>query len=138
MAVCARAVDIGARTFGLCMGGVGDDGESSREIRPRVAKFGSNPMSAARPLGLGNGEIVEGFHGSGRCGLVTSPSPRSLSANSNRPRQRNKKASASRGRSPSRGAEVETIDRGAEKESSTTSMHPSRSVLYHIPPGRLW
>jgi hypothetical protein len=37
-------------------------------------------------LGLGNGEVVKGFYGSGRGGLVTPPSPRSLSADSNRPR----------------------------------------------------
>jgi hypothetical protein len=52
-------------------------------------------------LGMGNGEIVKGFHGSGRGGLVTPPSPRSLSADSNRPRQRRKKVSGSRGRSAS-------------------------------------
>ena len=42
-------------------------------------------------LGLGNCEIVKGFHRSRRGGLVTPLSPRSLSADSNRPRQRRKK-----------------------------------------------
>jgi hypothetical protein len=42
-------------------------------------------------LGLGNGEIVKGFHGSGHGGLITPPSPCSLSADLNRLRQRRKK-----------------------------------------------
>jgi hypothetical protein len=81
-------------------------------------------------LGMGNGEIVKGFHRSGRGGLVTPPSPRSLSADLNRPRQRRKKVSGSRGRSASRGTEVETIDRGAESKSNTTSTHPSLDQPY--------
>ena len=81
-------------------------------------------------LGMGTGEIVKGFHGSGRGGLVTPPSPRSLSADSNRPRQRRKNVSGSQGRSASRGTEVETIDCGAESESNTTSTHPSLDRPY--------
>jgi hypothetical protein len=82
-------------------------------------------------LGLGNGEVVKGvFHGSssGRGGLVTPPSPRSLSADSNRPRQRRKRASSSRGRG--RSTSIEVIDRGAESESSTTSTHASLGRPY--------
>jgi hypothetical protein len=67
-------------------------------------------------LGLGNGEVVKGFHGSGRGGLVTLPNPRSLSVESNRPRQRSKKT---------RGAEMGSIDCGAESESNTISVYPS-------------
>jgi hypothetical protein len=71
-------------------------------------------------------------------GLVTPPSPRSLSADSNRPRQRRRRSSSSRargrGRSSSRergGGEGEGIDRGAESECSTTSsMHPSLGRPY--------
>ena len=81
-------------------------------------------------LGMGNGEIVKGFHGSRCGGLVTPPSPHSLSADSNRLRQRRKKVSGSRGRSALRGTEVETIDRGAESESNTTSTHPSLDQPY--------
>jgi hypothetical protein len=78
--------------------------------------------------------------GSGTGGLVTPPSPRSLSADSNRPRQQRRRT-GSRGRSSSRGevrggtdrvrAELEVIDRGAESESSTTSStHPSLGRPY--------
>jgi len=80
--------------------------------------------------GLGNGDVMKGFHSNGRGGLVTPPSPRSLSADSNRPRQRKKRSNSrrARGRSTSRGGEgveTEVIDRGAESESSTTSStHP--------------
>ena len=64
------------------------------------------------------------FHGNGKGGLITPPSPRSLTTDSNGPRQR-KKGSCSgraRGRSTSRGegAEPEVIARGVESESSTT------------------
>ena len=38
--------------------------------------------------------------------------------------------SGSRGRSALRGTEVETIDRGAESESNTTSTHPSLDQPY--------
>jgi hypothetical protein len=69
--------------------------------------------------------------------LVTPPSPRSLSADSNRPRQRRKRSSSSwaRGRSTSRGGveEVEPMDRGAESESSTTSMHLSLGQRPYTP-----
>jgi hypothetical protein len=54
-------------------------------------------QQASRPLGLGNGEVVKGFHGSGRGGLVAFPSPRSLSTDWNRPRQRSSPSRA-RGR----------------------------------------
>jgi len=73
---------------------------------------------------MGNGDVVKGFHwSSGRGGLVTPPSPHSLSADSNRPRWRRKRSSSSwgRGRSASRGAvDVDHVDCGAE-----TSTHPS-------------
>ncbi|KIM79867.1 hypothetical protein PILCRDRAFT_823052 [Piloderma croceum F 1598] len=85
----------------------------------------------AQALGLGNGEIVKGgFHGSssGRGGLVTPPSPRSLSADSNRPRQRRKRTSSSRGRG--RSTSIDVIDRGAESESSTSSTHASLGRPY--------
>jgi len=65
---------------------------------------------------------------SGRGGLVTPPSPRSLSADSNRPRQRRKRTSSSRGRG--RSTSIEVIDRGAESECSTTSTHPSLGRPY--------
>jgi hypothetical protein len=54
-------------------------------------------------------------------GLVTPPSPRSLSVDSNTARQRKKRSSSSRarGKSNSRGWEV-VDDRGAESESSMT------------------
>jgi hypothetical protein len=75
---------------------------------------------------------VKGFHGSGREGLITPPSPRSLSADLNRPRQRRKRSSSRAGaRSSSRGGEV-VDDRGAEDKSSTTSLstHPSLGPPY--------
>ena len=78
-------------------------------------------------LGMGNGD-VKGFHGGSgssgaRGGLVTPPSPRSLSADSNRPRQRRKRSSSGRGRGRSAGS----VDAGVESEcsTSTTSTHPS-------------
>lgn len=78
---------------------------------------------------MGNGDVVKGFHwSSGRGGLVTPPSPRSLSADSNRPKRRRKRSSSSRGsgRSTSHGAvDVDHVGRGAESESSMTSTHPS-------------
>jgi hypothetical protein len=93
-------------------------------------QFQQQQQRASQPLGMGNenGEVVRGFRGRGRGGLVTPPSPRSLSADSNRPRQRMKTSSSSRarGRSSSTGGEV--IDDGvALSESSTTSLstHPS-------------
>jgi uncharacterized phage infection (PIP) family protein YhgE len=103
-----------------------------------AAKFDAGLASLAvlqqqhtQALGLGNGEVVKGvFHGgsSGRGGLVTPPSPRSLSADSNRPRQRRKRASSSWGRG--RSTSIEVIDRGAESESSTTSTHASLGRPY--------
>jgi hypothetical protein len=80
---------------------------------------------------LGNGEVVkEGFHrsSSGREGLVTPPSPRSLSTDSNRQRQRRKRTSSSRGRG--RSTSIEVVERGAESESSTTSTHASLGRPY--------
>jgi hypothetical protein len=62
-------------------------------------------MPAARPR-TWSGEVVKRFHGSGHGGLVTQPSPRSLSKDSNRPRQSKKKTNASRDRSTSQGAEM--------------------------------
>jgi hypothetical protein len=52
---------------------------------------------------VGNGDIMKGFHhqqgsSSGQGGLVTPPSPRSLSANLKRQRQRWKRTSASHAR----------------------------------------
>jgi predicted nucleic acid-binding Zn-ribbon protein len=47
---------------------------------------------------LGNGNVK---HSAGSGGLVTPPSPRSLSSDSNRPRHRRKRSSSSRGRSRS-------------------------------------
>jgi hypothetical protein len=80
--------------------------------------------------------------GSGTGGLVTPPSPRSLSANSNRPWQQRR--TGLRGRSSSRDevrggtdrarAGLEVLDQGAESESSTTSStHPS---IYTLPSRR--
>jgi hypothetical protein len=74
--------------------------------------------AAPTATGSGDGDVVKFFHGSsGRGGLVTPPSPRTLGADSDR----------QRGRCGSRGGsgegEVETIDRGAESESSTMSTH---------------
>ena len=64
-------------------------------------------------------------------GLVTPPSPWSLSADSNRPRQRWKRTISSRGRGRSTSIEViEIIDRGTESESSTTSNHTSLGRQY--------
>jgi hypothetical protein len=86
-------------------------------------------------LGLGNGEVVKGFHGSGRGGLVTPPSPRSLSADSNRSRQRRKKTSTSRGKSASQGAKMDSLYRGVETESLLSLLsdglipHPSPMTL---------
>jgi hypothetical protein len=60
-------------------------------------------QQASQPLGLGNGEVVKGFHESGRGGLVTPLSLQSFSTDSNRPRQRKKRSSSSR----ARGREVE-------------------------------
>jgi hypothetical protein len=66
----------------------------------------------ATATGSGDGDVVKFLHGSsGRGGLVTPPSPRSVGANSDRPRGRY----GSRGGS---GEGVETSDRGAESESS--------------------
>jgi hypothetical protein len=67
---------------------------------------------------LGNGDIGNGFpHGSGRGGLATSPSPRSLSADSNRPKQRRKMSSSSRVRS-----EIGVSKNRVESRCSTTSL----------------
>ena len=64
-------------------------------------------------------------HGSsgGHTGLVTPPSPRSLSADWNRLRQRRKRTSVSRarGRLAYRGG-GDDVDCGVESECSTTSM----------------
>jgi hypothetical protein len=93
-----------------------------------LALLQQHQQQASQLLGLGNGEVVRGIHGNGRGGLVTPPSPRSLSADSNRPRQRQKRSSSSRarGRSSSRGDGLEIVERGAESESSlTSSTHPS-------------
>jgi hypothetical protein len=81
--------------------------------------------------GLGNGDAKRFHETSG--GLVTPPSPRSLSADSNRPRQRRKRASSSRGRSRSNSREANGC---AESESSISSMRasmPSRTYSPSIP-----
>ena len=77
--------------------------------------------------------MIKGFPGSARGGLVTPPSPRSMSADSNRLKQRKKVGSSRvRGRSASRGAEPEVIDCGAKSEYSTTSTHPSLRQPRHL------
>jgi hypothetical protein len=80
---------------------------------------------------LGNGD-VKVFHGTSG-GLVTPPSPRSLSADSNRPRQRRKRSHSGRGRGRSQSREVNGC---AEGEHNITSDHlsmPSRSYSPSIP-----
>jgi hypothetical protein len=103
------------------------------KLSTSAAKFDASLASLAvlqsqqqhtQALGLENGEVVKGvFHesSSGCRGLVTLPSPRSLSADLNRPRQRQKQASSSWGRR--RSTSIEVIDRGAESEGTTMSTH---------------
>ena len=85
--------------------------------------------AAAGESAVGNGEVVKGFRGSGRGGLVTPPSPRSFSAGSNRLRQTKRSIlSRARGRLSSRGGEViDDCRADSESESSTTlsSTYPS-------------
>src|ERR1700692_2409780 len=93
----------GAQTTHVCEGGMGVEGEKpSKQFHPEnyygevrcgvsVSRGIAAVPTAAAAAGesaVGNGEVVKGFRGSGRGGLVTPPSPRSFSADSNRPRQR--------------------------------------------------
>jgi hypothetical protein len=59
----------------------------SRKVQRGVGEFGGNATSATRPR-TWSGEVVKRFHGSGHGGLVTPPSPPSLSKDSIRPMQR--------------------------------------------------
>lgn len=60
-------------------------------------------------------------NGHAKLGLVTPPSPRSLSAESTRPRQKKRRSSTSRGRSRSRSTSPVQVNGGEHDETSSTS-----------------
>ncbi|EKM56851.1 uncharacterized protein PHACADRAFT_254197 [Phanerochaete carnosa HHB-10118-sp] len=60
-------------------------------------------------------------NGHAKLGLVTPPSPRSLSAESTRPRQKKRRSSSSRGRSRSRSESPTRVNGGEHDEASSTS-----------------
>ena len=76
-----------------------------------------------------NGEVINSFHKSRRGGLVTLPSPCSLSPDSNRQSLRRSKTSASRRRSISRGAEIDSI--ATPKPSLTHGAHKQPRLRCH-------
>ena len=65
-------------------------------------------------------------NGHAKLGLVTPPSPRSLSAESTRPRQKKRRSSTSRGRSRSRSESRPRVNGGEHDEASSTSSHLRR------------
>lgn len=91
------------------------------QVRVRVGESRCAAEPAANSVIV---DVMKGFHGSGRGGLVMHPSLRSLSADSNTPSQRKKLGSSRRvrGRLTSSGKAAETgaIDYRVESESSTT------------------
>jgi hypothetical protein len=72
-----------------------------------------------------NGDLKH-LHGGG---LVTPPSPRSLSADSNRPRQRKRRSGSSRGRSRSRSRSMPNLDTADSEGSQETTDSSARGSV---------
>ena len=95
------------------------------ETRVRQVETSLETTSAKLDSGLASIASLQVHHqapnGHAKLGLVTPPSPRSLSAESTRPRQKKRRSSTSRGRSRSRSESRTRVNGDEHDEASSTS-----------------